>query len=176
MGLPKFLAGRIHQIRARKSYLAAHHQLWQDDLVLPVCSRCSSEDETFEYAFLSCPPRAWAKTRYLRTVTSLSQDSPFWTTPTLLVAMAKYIKATATGFPDDMPPLGNRTPMLENIDDPLTHLTPAGKAPPALPLLPSPPPSRLRGVSQFDSFVFSDLPQLLFACNGWFIFLTYVIM
>ena len=117
MVLPKFLAGRLHQMRAGKSYLAAHRQSWREDSVSPVSPRCSSEDETFKHAFLSCPPRAWAKARFLPMVTSLGQDSPIWTSPTLLVAMAKYIKATATGFPDNMPPLGTGSPTRDSIDD-----------------------------------------------------------
>ena len=84
---------------------------------LHICPRCSAEEETFEYAFLSCSPRSWAKTRFLLTVFSLRQESPVWTSPALLVAMAKFIKATATGFSDNMPPLETCFPTLERVDD-----------------------------------------------------------
>ena len=57
MALPKFLAGRIHQMRSGKSYLAAHRPAWSRDPVLPTCPRCSAEDETFTHAVLRCPPR-----------------------------------------------------------------------------------------------------------------------
>ena len=56
MGLPKFLAGRIHQMRSGKSYLAAHRPDWCGNPVLPTCPRCSSGDETFTHAVLECPP------------------------------------------------------------------------------------------------------------------------
>ena len=52
MGLPKFIAGRIHQMRSGKSYLAAHRPSWCKDPVLPTCPRCSSEHETFTHATL----------------------------------------------------------------------------------------------------------------------------
>ena len=81
MGLPKFLAGRLHQMRSSKSYLAAHRPAWQDEHVEPTCPRCSSEEEDFTHAVLSCPPRAWAKTRFLPGVTSLDQESPIWSCP-----------------------------------------------------------------------------------------------
>ena len=125
MELPKFLTGRIHQMRAGKSYLAAHRPAWQDETIAPKCPRCSSEDETFDHAFLSYRPRAWAKMCFLPTVTSLGQESPVWSTPALLVAMAKYIKATATGFSGGMPPLGTGSLTLESADDPLSQPTPS---------------------------------------------------
>ena len=106
MGLPKFLAGRIHQMRSGKSYLAAHCPDWCKDPVLPTCPRYSSADETFTHAVLECPPREWAKYRFLRAVHSLDLASPVWSSPPVVVALAKFIKATATGFPDGMPPLG----------------------------------------------------------------------
>ena len=105
MGLPKFVAGRIHQMRSGKSYLAAHRPDWCRDPVLPTCPSCSLEDETFIHAAFECPPREWARHRFLRVVTSLDPASPVWTSAPLIVAIAKFIKATATGFPDGIPPL-----------------------------------------------------------------------
>ena len=110
MGLPKFLAGRIHQMRSGKSYLAAHRPDWCQNPVLPPCPRCSSGDETFTHAVFECPPREWARRRFLRAVHSLAPASPIWSSPSLTVALAKFVKATATGFPDGMPPLGTDTP------------------------------------------------------------------
>ena len=121
MGLPKFLAGRIHQMRLGKSYLAAHRPDWCENLVLPTCPRCSSGDETFTHAVLECPPREWARHRFLLAVPSLDPASPLWSSPPLVVALAKFIKATATGFPDGMPPLGSNSPFT----------TPAPSPPPA---------------------------------------------
>ena len=56
MGLPKFIAVRIHQMRSGKSYLAAHRPDWCKDPVHPTCPRCSLEDETFTHTLLQCPP------------------------------------------------------------------------------------------------------------------------
>ena len=110
MGLPKFIAGRIHQMRAGKSYLAAHRPDWCRNPVLPTCPRCSSGDETFTHAAFECPPREWARHRFLWAVPSLDPASPVWSSPPLVVALAKFIKAMATGFPDGMPPLGTDSP------------------------------------------------------------------
>ena len=59
---------------------------------------------------LRMPPREWARLRFLRAVPSLAPASPVWSSPSLTVALAKFIKATATGFPDGMPPLGTDSP------------------------------------------------------------------
>jgi len=56
MGLGKFLARRIHQMRAGKSYLAAHTS-WFDENPEPTCPRCGTEPETFTHAILTCPAR-----------------------------------------------------------------------------------------------------------------------
>ena len=57
MGLPKFLASQVHQMRSGKSYLAAHRSSCWSEPVAPTCPRCSSEEETFQHAILSCPPQ-----------------------------------------------------------------------------------------------------------------------
>ena len=110
MWLPKFLAGQIHQMRSGKSYLAAHRPDWCQNPVFPTCPRCSSGEETFAHAVFECPPREWARLRFLRVVPSLAPASPVWSSPSLTVALAKFVKATATGFPDGMPPLGTDSP------------------------------------------------------------------
>ena len=51
MGLGKFMAGRIHQMWAQKSYLAAH-PLWSRVSEPKHCPSCENEDETFSYAIL----------------------------------------------------------------------------------------------------------------------------
>ena len=119
MGLPKFLAGRIHQMRSGKSYLAAHRPDWCKDPVLPTCPRCSSGDETFSHAAFDCPPREWARHRFLHAVPSLDPASPVWSSPPLVIALAKFIKATATGFPNGMPPLGTDSPVSTPQSSPL---------------------------------------------------------
>jgi len=54
MGLGKFVVGRIHQMRAAKSYLAAHPSWFIEnpDLSSP---RCEDEPETFQHGILTCP-------------------------------------------------------------------------------------------------------------------------
>jgi len=54
MGVGKFVAGRIHQMRAGKSCLAAH-PTWRSPDADTSCPRCGLEPETFEHAILSCP-------------------------------------------------------------------------------------------------------------------------
>ena len=129
MGLPKFIAGRIHQMRAGKSYLAAHPPSWCKDPVLPTCPRCSSVDETFTHAVFGCPPHEWARLRPLWAVLSLDPAYPVRISPPLVVAFAKFIKATATGFPDRMSPLGTDSP----------YVTPPASPRLSAPTLPYPP-------------------------------------
>jgi len=52
MGLSKFVAGSLHQMRAGKSYLAAH-PTWRSPDADTSCPRCGLEPETFEHAILS---------------------------------------------------------------------------------------------------------------------------
>ena len=56
MGLGKFVAGRIHQMRSGKSYLAAHPS-WSDEDPGPTCPRCEIGPESLQDAILSCPAR-----------------------------------------------------------------------------------------------------------------------
>ena len=60
MRLPKFAAGRLHQMRAGKSYLAVHHS-WFDKDPSPACPRCHSAPETLNHAILHCPDRGPAR-------------------------------------------------------------------------------------------------------------------
>ena len=55
MGLNKFTAGRLHQMRSGKSYLRAHPS-WSDDAPT-TCPSCEEAPETFEHAILDCPLR-----------------------------------------------------------------------------------------------------------------------
>ena len=59
MGLGKFIAGCIHQMRSQKSYLAAHPSLFNaNDSRL--CRLCGDEPLTFSHAILRCPVKASA--------------------------------------------------------------------------------------------------------------------
>jgi len=57
IGLGKFVAGRIQQIRAAKSDLAAHLS-WSDENPNLTCPRCETETQTFPHTILACPARA----------------------------------------------------------------------------------------------------------------------
>jgi len=103
MGLGKFVAGRIHQMRAGKSYLAAHPSWSEEDPNL-ACPLCEIEPETFQHTILSCPAREKARDLLLKDVSSLGQDANLWTKPLLLHAFGEYIVTTKTGFPPDMIP------------------------------------------------------------------------
>jgi len=56
MGLGKFIAGRIHQMRAGKSYLAAHPS-WRAPEADTSCPRCGLEPESLQHSILTCPSR-----------------------------------------------------------------------------------------------------------------------
>ena len=101
LGLGKFMAGRIHQMRAQKSYLAAHPS-WFDTSPSKLCPLCGDEQETFSHAVLRCPAKVTAQLRHLQGVTSLALDSPLWSSPPNLLALAFYIRVTGTNFPPDM--------------------------------------------------------------------------
>jgi len=103
MGLGKFVAGRIHQMRAAKSYLAAHPS-WFDENPNPTCPRCGIESETFAHAILTCPARSRVRDLLLKDVSSLGPNADLWTEPLLVRALGAYITDTKTGFPPDMTP------------------------------------------------------------------------
>ena len=132
MGQGKFMAGRIHRMRAQKSYLAAHPS-WFDLSPSKLCPLCGDEQETFSHAVLCCLAKTLARLRHLQGVASVAPDSPLWSSPPLLLALASYIKATGTNFPPDMPP--------ELPPSPASMVFPSSPpAPPPLGLLASSPP------------------------------------
>jgi len=100
MGLPKFEAGRLHQMRSAKSYLRAHPS-WDDDGPT-TCPSCSEAPETFNHAILRCPAKEPARTRHLQGVAELGPDAPVWSSAALLGALARFVRSTATAFPPGM--------------------------------------------------------------------------
>jgi len=100
MGLDKFSAGRLHQMRAGKSYLRAHPS-W-DSVAPTTCPRCQSAPESFEHAILHCSAKEQARTRHLQGVLELGPDAPVWSSAALLGALARFVKSTATAFPPGM--------------------------------------------------------------------------
>jgi len=103
MGLGKLIAGRIHQIRAGKSYLAAH-PTWRSPNVDTSCPRCGLEAETFKHAILTCPSRQGARACLLHGVSSVCQDASPWSSLPLLKRLATFLRVTTTGFPPTMFP------------------------------------------------------------------------
>jgi len=104
MGLGEFVAGRIHQMRSGKSYLAAHPS-WDNPNADTSCPLCSEAPQTFEHAILSCPSSTRQRSRLLQGVSDLAPEAPIWSDQQLLIALAEFIRTTATGFPPGMPPL-----------------------------------------------------------------------
>jgi hypothetical protein len=98
MGLPRFIAGRIHQMRSGKSYLAAHGD-WKDADADPLCPYCEEEDESFDHAILHCPAKADERMSRLSGIDELGPDAPLWSSAELLLQLSRYISATQTGFP-----------------------------------------------------------------------------
>jgi len=103
MGLGKFVAGRIHQMRAGKSHLAADPTMMSPDTDTS-CARCGLEPETFEHAILSCPSRQHSWPRLLHGVTDVGPEAPLWSSLPLLKRLATFIGVTSTGFPPTMFP------------------------------------------------------------------------
>jgi len=100
MGLSKFDAGRLHQMRSGKSYLRAHPS-WDDDCP-PTCPSCGEAPESFEHAILHCSAKSPARTRHLQGVSVLSPDAPVWSSATLLGALTCFILSMAAAFPPAM--------------------------------------------------------------------------
>jgi len=115
MGLGKFVAGRIHQMRSGKGYLAAHPS-WQDPDAHTTCPLCCEAPQPFEHAILSCSSSARQRSRLLQGVTDLAPEAPIWSDQQLLIALAEFIRTTSTGFPPGMPPLA---PSLHTPSNPL---------------------------------------------------------
>jgi len=91
-------------MRSGKSYLAGHPS-WGDPEADKSCPLCSEATQTFEHAILSCPSAAWQRSRLLQGISNLGPEAPVWSDQQLLIALAEFIRTTATGFPPGMPPL-----------------------------------------------------------------------
>ena len=96
------MAGRIHQMRSQKSYLAAHPS-WFNVNDSRLCHLCGEEQERFSYAILRCRAKASARARHLQGVFSVDHDVPIWSSSSLLLGLAAFIRATGTAFPPGMP-------------------------------------------------------------------------
>ena len=117
-GLDKFVAGRIHQMRSGKSYLAAHPSWW-NELPNDICPRCGSEPESFAHAMLHCPKMNRERSLLLGEVASLDEGSPLWSSGPLIQALGQFVMATRTGDPPDMGP-----PNLSSLPSPASSPPP----------------------------------------------------
>ena len=107
-------------MRSGKSYLAAHPS-WGHPDADKSSPLCSEAPETFEHAILSCPSAACQRSRLLQGIWDLGPEAPVWSDQQLLIALAEFIRTTATGFPPGMPPLA---PSLHTPKNPLFPPTP----------------------------------------------------
>jgi hypothetical protein len=99
MRLGKFQASRIHQMRAGQSYLAAqptYRQLEQSTL----CPACESEEETFEHATLDCPAREPMRQTHCPGLSSVSHNSPLWSSFEDLQKFSRFISHARINFPN----------------------------------------------------------------------------
>ena len=103
MGLRKFIDGRIHQMRAQMSYLAAH-PAWYNSMPSRLCPPCGDEQEIFSYTLLHCWTMTSLRLPHLHDIASVALDTLLWSSPALLLGLASYIKATSTNFPPDILP------------------------------------------------------------------------
>jgi len=97
-GLPRFICGRIHQMRSGASYLAAHIS-WRNRDSSTLCPVCEEDDESFQHAILHCPAKAHPRLSHLSGVDDIGPDGPLWLSVPLLRGLAEYLYATRTGFP-----------------------------------------------------------------------------
>jgi len=97
MGLDKFSAGCLHQMRSGKSSLRAHPSCDSD--ARTTCPRCQDAPETFVHAILHCSARDPARTRHLQGVLDVGPYAPVWSSAALLGVLSRYIKSKATAFP-----------------------------------------------------------------------------
>jgi len=100
-GLPRYMCGRIHQMRSGASYLAAHIS-WRNRDSSTLCPLCEEEDESFQHAILHCPAKAHPRLTHLSGVDDIRPDGPLWLLVPLLRGLAEYLYATRTGFPPVM--------------------------------------------------------------------------
>src|SRR6266566_9579484 len=93
----KFMAGRVSQMRAHKSYLRAHPSWAQSNSSL--CPLCEESDQDFEHAILYCPALSNARELYIPNIDSIGPVSSLWENELQLASLAEFIKTTRTNFP-----------------------------------------------------------------------------
>jgi len=76
MTFPKFAVGRIHRMRANKSYLRAQTD-WSNQDQDPKCQRCEDESETMLHV-VKCPALEAARTNINPKARDIVPGSPLW--------------------------------------------------------------------------------------------------
>jgi len=125
MVMSKFMAGRIHQMRACKCYLAAHHT-WRNPDADTRGPRSVLDPATFEYTILSCHFSQRARSSLLHSVNCVGHQDPIWTSLPLLKSLVGFITVTSTGFPPTIFPLTTPPSSLRSL------LSPPAVPPPRL--------------------------------------------
>ena len=74
-GLPRFICGRIHQMRTGASYLAANIS-WRKRDSSTLCPFCEEDNESFQDAILHCPVKAHPHLTHLAAVDDIGPDGP----------------------------------------------------------------------------------------------------
>ena len=74
-GLPRFICGRIHQMRSGARYLAAHIS-WRNRDSSTLCPVCEEVNEYFQHAILLCPAKALPRLTHLSGVDDIGPDGP----------------------------------------------------------------------------------------------------
>lgn len=93
MNLDKFIAGRLHQMKAGKSYLLSQ-PLWNIHHSSPICSKCEKDDETLKHLF-TCLVLQESCTIILSTV----QEDPFWDRSEHINKIAQFIHLYKINYP-----------------------------------------------------------------------------
>ena len=89
-GLPRFICGRIHQMRSGASYIAEHLS-WRNRDSSTLCTFCEEDDESFQHAILFCPAKAQPRLTHLSGVDAIGPDGPLWLSVPLLRGLAEYL-------------------------------------------------------------------------------------
>lgn len=101
MSLPKFAAGRIHQMRANKSHLMAQTS-WANRDRDPTCPRCGWEPETMKHT-VECPALAHGRTNKAYGTFDIEPDSELWKNTKkgrgLMKDFSAYIMENRINFP-----------------------------------------------------------------------------
>lgn len=100
MGLNKFNAGQIYQMRSNESYLKAHPS-W-DTSKPHTCQKCGEAPKTFDHIILSCPAKGPARDRHLQEISDWSPDAPVYSSVVLLHPLSSLFRSMNTAFAPGM--------------------------------------------------------------------------